>query len=92
MGSALVEPAAPTSASDDSSNTTGRSGRLQVATPGGWALVFRGRVRLGESPGTFALPAGAHEIGIQPFGEGPIRRRRVVIPSGGTARLSIPIR
>lgn len=88
---ALVEPAASPSANDDSSDTAGRSGRLQVATPGGWALVFRGGARLGESPGTFALPAGAHEIGIQPFGEGPIRRRRVVVPSGGTARLSIPI-
>ncbi|MCU0673296.1 MAG: serine/threonine protein kinase [Myxococcota bacterium] len=92
MGSAPVEPVDATSTSDDSSDTTARPGRLQVATPGGWALVFRGRARLGESPGTFALPAGAHEIGIQPFGEGPIRRRRVVIPSGGTTRLSIPIR
>ena len=91
IGAAPVEPAAPRSTSDDSTEAA-RPGRLQVATPGGWALVFRGRARLGESPGTFALPAGAHEIGIQPFGEGPIRRRRVVIPSGGTTRLSIPIR
>jgi serine/threonine-protein kinase len=92
MGAAPVEPAASTSTSDDASETTARPGRLQVATPGGWALVYRGRARLGESPGTFALPAGAHDIGIQPSGEGPIRRRRVVIPSGGTTRLSIPIR
>jgi len=92
LGAAPVEPAASTTTSDDASDTNARPGRLQVATPGGWALVFRGRARLGESPGTFALPAGAHEIGIQPFGEGPIRRRRVVIPSGGTTRLSIPIR
>jgi len=91
------EPTSTTSATDDSTtdppgDAAGRSGRLQVATPGGWALVFRGRTRLGESPGTFALPAGAHEIGLQPFGEGPIRRRRVVVPPGGTTRLSIPIR
>ena len=71
---------------------TARAGRLQVATPGGWALVFRGRTRLGEAPGTFTLPSGNHEVGVQPFGEGPILRRRVVVPAGGTARLSIPTR
>lgn len=71
---------------------TGRAGRLQVATPGGWALVFRGRTRLGEAPGTFTLPSGNHEVGVQPFGEGPILRRRVVVPAGGTTRLSIPTR
>jgi serine/threonine protein kinase len=90
---APIEPAnvAPTEPELADRAEPARSGRLQVATPGGWALVFRGRTRLGEAPGTFVLPAGTHDVGIQPHGEGPVRRRRVVVPPGGTARLSIPI-
>lgn len=84
--------AAPTPRANRSLDAPGRPGQLRVATPGGWAVVFRGRSRLGETPGTFALPAGPQEIGIQPFGEGAIRRHRVVIPPAGSERLTVPIR
>jgi serine/threonine-protein kinase len=86
-------PTTPEATPDEPPATTPQGrGSLHVATPGGWALVYRGRQRLGETPGTFTLPAGPQDVGIQPFGEGPIRRRRVVVPAGGIARLSLPIR
>jgi tRNA A-37 threonylcarbamoyl transferase component Bud32 len=67
-------------------------GTVTIATPGGWALVYRGQRRLGEAPGTFELPSGSQAIGIQPFGRGEIRRQRVRVPAGGTVRVSVPVR
>lgn len=80
---------------DDSAPARARSrgeGTVTIVTPGGWALVYRGRARLGEAPGTFRLPAGRHTLGVQPFGRGDIQRRRVRVRRDETLRLSIPVR
>ena len=70
---------------------TAEPGSLNVVTPGGWAEVWlRGR-KLGQSPGRFALPAGTHTLEVRPFGRGPGQRVRVVVRSGATERLSVPI-
>ncbi len=74
-----------------SSRAAHGSGRLTVATPGGWALVFLGPRRLGEAPGVFTIPAGAQTISIQPFGRGTRVRRRVVVRADGVARISVPV-
>lgn len=66
-------------------------GTVTVATPGGWALVFLGNRQLGEAPGVFTLPAGAHTLFIQPFGRGDRIRRRVVVREGSTARLTVSL-
>ena len=90
--SAPVEPdaaAAPAREEEASERREPRGrGTLSVVTTGGWALVYRGRTRLGEAPGTFSLPAGTHVIGIQPLGRGEIRRFRVHVTAGETTRFA----
>jgi hypothetical protein len=88
---APIEAPAPIAEPVEREEARGR-GTVTVATPGGWALVYRGNRRLGEAPGTFELPAGNQTIGVQPFGRGDIRRRRVRVPANGTVRVSIPVR
>jgi serine/threonine-protein kinase len=69
-----------------------RPGTVNVVTPGGWAEIFvRGR-RVGRSPGRIELPSGPQTITIRPFGTQPPRTVRVDVPSGGTARVSLPVR
>ncbi|MBX3247588.1 MAG: serine/threonine protein kinase [Myxococcales bacterium] len=85
--------ASPPSAAATMASATARgAGTVNVAVPGGWAIVYRGRTRLGEAPGSFSLPAGTQQIGVQPFGEGPIQRRSVDVPAGGVVRLSVAAR
>ncbi|MDQ3036312.1 MAG: hypothetical protein M3Y87_28185 [Myxococcota bacterium] len=67
-------------------------GIVSVATPGGWALVYRGDRMIGEAPGTFPMPAGTTTLRIQPFGRGQSIRRRVRVPASGTVRVSVPVR
>lgn len=69
-----------------------RRGTVNVATPGGWAIVFAGGRRIGEAPGTFTLPVGTRNIEIQPFGRGAKIRRSVRVRSGGRTRVSVPVR
>ena len=66
-------------------------GSVSVATPGGWAVVYESGTRLGDAPGTFSLPAGAHTLEVQPFGRGERLRRRVRVNVGETSRLVIPV-
>ena len=62
-------------------------GRVNVVTPGGWADVyFRGR-RIGRTPRSFELPAGAQTLELRPFGEGSLRVE-VRVTSGETVRVS----
>jgi serine/threonine-protein kinase len=75
-----------------SQRTPRGAGTVNVATPGGWGLVFLGRRRLGEAPGSFRVPAGTHVLGVQPFGEGPVRRRRVRVRTDRTVHVSVPVR
>jgi eukaryotic-like serine/threonine-protein kinase len=92
LGAPAQQDNSPTSVPITRPPRAGRPGTLTVATPGGWALVFLGNRRLGEAPGVFSVPAGTHTIYLQPFGTGPRMRRRVVVPEGGTARISVPLR
>ncbi len=66
-------------------------GTVSVATPGGWAVVYESGTRIGDAPGTFSLPAGAHTLEVQPFGRGERLRRRVRVSAGETSRLVIPV-
>jgi hypothetical protein len=90
--SAPIEPDAPAAPAREEEASERREprgrGTLSVVTTGGWALVYRGRTRLGEAPGTFSLPAGTHVIGIQPLGRGEIRRFRVHVTAGETTRFA----
>jgi serine/threonine protein kinase len=67
-------------------------GTLTIATPGGWGIAYLGGRQLGEVPGVFRVPGGEQTIQIAPFGQGPRIRRRVNVPEGGTANLSVPLR
>jgi serine/threonine-protein kinase len=66
-------------------------GTVTIATPGGWAVVYEGRERLGDAPGTFSLPAGPHTLDVQPFGRGDRSHHRVQVGAGATARVVVPV-
>ena len=68
-----------------------RRGTVNVATPGGWAVVFADGQRIGEAPGSFALPAGNHGVEIQPFGRGAKIRRTVRVRPGVRSRISVSV-
>ena len=66
-------------------------GRLSVATPGGWAKVYHAGRYLGDTAGTWNLPAGFQRVELQPFGRGPRSRHRVRIRPGQIERLSVRV-
>lgn len=66
-------------------------GRLSVATPGGWAKVYHAGRYLGDTAGSWTLPAGFQRVELQPFGTGPRSRHRVRIRPGQTERLSVRV-
>lgn len=66
-------------------------GRLSVATPGGWAKVYHAGRYLGDTAGSWTLPAGFQRVELQPFGRGPRSRHRVRIRPGQTERLSVRV-
>ncbi|HJL01294.1 MAG TPA: serine/threonine-protein kinase [Polyangiaceae bacterium LLY-WYZ-15_(1-7)] len=55
-------------------------GEVLVVTPGGWATVYLGARRLGETPARFELPAGRHRL------------RLVDGASGETIRVGVRVR
>ena len=62
-------------------------GTVNVAAIGGWADIFVGGQRRGRTPAQLTLPAGRHVIELRPFA----RRRTVVGPAGGTARVALTL-
>jgi hypothetical protein len=81
---------------DEDAGTRERSpsrelGTVNVATPGGWADVYRGGRRIGRTPGRFALPPGRYTLTLRPFGDGPERTVNVEVRRGETARVSVPV-
>jgi hypothetical protein len=64
---------------------------LNVATPGGWADVYRGGRRIGRSPGRFTLAPGRYALVLRPFGDGPERTVNVEVRAGETSRISVPV-
>jgi serine/threonine-protein kinase len=67
------------------------TGVVNLATPGGWAIVLHRGRRVGQTPGRFTLPAGRQTLTLLPFGEPPARRITVDVPRGGVERQSIPL-
>ncbi|MGB0678172.1 MAG: protein kinase domain-containing protein [Polyangiales bacterium] len=67
-------------------------GYVSIATPGAWADIYLGGRKLGQSPGRFRLPAGAHRLRLQPFGKGKARFVTVEVAAGEEARLRVPIK
>lgn len=65
------------------------TGFVSVATPGGWAEVFRGGRRLGQTPLRVKLPAGRHSLRLRPFGKGPPRTVPVRVKRGEVERVVV---
>jgi hypothetical protein len=68
---------------------TRATGRVMIATPGGWAYVYRGSRRLGQTPLTTELPVGRHVLELRPFGRPPYIRRTVRITESDPAQLVV---
>jgi hypothetical protein len=86
------EPAAEESEAEPARPVRRAPGTVAVVTPGGWAEIYlRGR-RIGRAPGRVSVPSGVQTLTLRPFGNQPPRSVRVVVPAGGTARVSIPVR
>ena len=67
-------------------------GWVDLATPGGWADVFRGVEHVGRAPGRVRVPAGRHTLVLRPFGRNPERRIVVRVPPGGGTRAVVDLR
>ena len=67
------------------------SGQLNVVTPDGWAIVYRGGQRLGQTPLRVTLPAGAHTLDVRPFGRTPAKRVRVHVTADETTRTTVRV-
>ncbi|AKF08702.1 serine/threonine-protein kinase [Sandaracinus amylolyticus] len=65
-------------------------GRVAVVTTGAWADVYFRGERLGQTPGTFSLPAGRQTLELRPLGSGN-RRVPVVVRAGETARVRVEL-
>ncbi len=65
------------------------TGRVSIATPGGWADVYLGHERLGRAPGQLRMRVGHHLLTLLPFAHGPARQVPVNVRPSGTARLVV---
>lgn len=68
------------------------TGTVTIVTQGAWADVYRGRSRLGRTPGRFTLPAGRHVLRLLPRGEEPARRVTVRVQPGSNVRRVVSMR
>jgi serine/threonine-protein kinase len=92
---ASLDPARPDSDPAASPNPTPRrrprSGRVSVATPGGWADVYVDGRRVGRVPGTVTVPAGRRRLRILPFGREPAEERVVTVQPNQSTRLVVAL-
>ncbi len=68
--------------------TTGSPGYVSVSMRGGWADILVDGTPRGRTPKRLQLSAGRHRIELRPFGKGPVLRRTVRVPAGGTTRIT----
>jgi serine/threonine-protein kinase len=68
-----------------------RRGRVNIATPGGWADVFIGEQRIGRSPGTIRLRPGSYRLRLLPFGRGPEKAATIQVRAGQRTRVIVPL-
>jgi hypothetical protein len=85
-----VEPASAPAEAPVTATTAAR-GTVTVTTPGGWADVYLGGRSVGRAPGRLSLPAGAQRLEVRPFGRTPGVYVDVVVESGGSSRVSVPV-
>lgn len=67
-------------------------GIVNVATPGGWADVYLGSRRLGQTPGRFSVPEGPRILTLRPNGDGPPRQVRVIVDPDVLTRVRVDFR
>lgn len=63
------------------------SGFVSISTPGGWAYVYKGGRKLGQTPMRARLATGRHVLRLRPFGTGPWRSVSVVVEQNKVARV-----
>lgn len=63
------------------------SGFVSISTPGGWAYVYKGARKLGQTPMRAKLPTGRHVLRLRPFGTGSWRSVSVVVEQNKVARV-----
>jgi hypothetical protein len=69
------------------------TGAVTIGTPGGWAVVFAGKKRLGVAPGRFVLPSGRHVLRIWPAGNSKRQITRMVrIAPSTRVQLRVPLK
>jgi hypothetical protein len=78
-------------AAHTSSHRRPRRGRVNIATPGGWADVYLGEQRIGRSPGTIRLRPGSYHLRLLPFGRGPEKAATISVRAGQRTRVIVPL-
>ncbi len=68
-----------------------RRGRVNIATPGGWADVYIGDQRVGRSPGTLRLRPGSYRLRLLPFGRSPEKAATIRVRAGQRTRVIVPL-
>ncbi|MBX7195690.1 MAG: protein kinase [Sandaracinaceae bacterium] len=63
-------------------------GAVSLVVTDGWADVYEGAQRLGQTPLRVSLPEGTHTLELRPFGSGAPRRVRVEVHANETTRVS----